>query len=291
MNKSKYEKMYRDTLLVKENLKDIIDGKSTVKEVAEILGVGYQTLSLGNVSIKDIYKALGYTQDDIESLVEESMSPLEKLLSRVFPVAKGKGILIDTVEAEDAILLMLETKLSKEEFDVIKSRFGFDGKEPKTLSEVGKTIGIIPERVRQIEAKALRKLRHPNNSRYLEAVVIGDVGEVEDVVTFNNKLAETQAELEKVRAENLYLKKVLHSNPEIDIECGVLSETYLETPIEDIELSVRTYNCLKRSGKNTLGDMSSMTIDELKNIRGINESSIVEVESLLKQRGLSLLVD
>lgn len=36
MNKSKYEKMYRDTLLVKENLKDIIDGKSTVKEVAMI---------------------------------------------------------------------------------------------------------------------------------------------------------------------------------------------------------------------------------------------------------------
>ena len=149
----------------------------------------------------------------------------------------------------------------------------------------------MPDRVRQIEAKALRKLRHPNNSHYLEAVVIGDVGEVEDVVTFNNKLAETQAELEKVRAENLYLKKVLHSNPEIDIECGVLSETYLETPIEDIVLSVRTYNCLKRAGKNTLGDISSMTIDELKNIRGINESSIIEVESLLKERGLSLLID
>ena len=291
MNKSKYEKMYRDTLLVKENLKDIIDGKSTVKEVAEILGVGYQTLSLGNVSIKDIYKALGYTQDDIESLVEESMSPLEKLLSRVFPVVKGKGVLIDTVEAEDAILLMLETKLSKEEFDVIKCRFGLDGKEPKTLSEIGKTMGMKPERVRQIEAKAMRKLRHPNNSHYLEAAVIGEVGEVEDVVTFNNKLAETQIELEKVRAENLYLKKVLHSNPEIVMECGALSETYLETPIEDIELSVRTYNCLKRAGKNTLGDISSMTIDELKNIKGINESSIIEVESLLKQRGLSLLID
>ena len=280
MNKSKYEKMYRDTLLVKEILKDIIDGKSTVKEVAKILGVGYQTLSLGNVSIKDIYKALGYTQDDIESLVEESMSPLEKLLNRVFPVAKGKGVLIDTVEAEDAILLMLETKLSKAEFDIIKSRFGLDGKEPKTLSEIGKTIGTIPERVRQIEAKALRKLRHPNNSHYLEAVVIGDVGEVEDVVTFNNKLAETRIELEKVRAENLYLKKVLDSNPEIDIECGALSETYLETPIEDIELSVRTYNCLKRAGKNTLGDISSMTIDELKNIKGINESSIIDVVSI-----------
>lgn len=289
MNKSKYEKMYRDTLLVKENLKDIIDGKSTVKEVAEILGVGYQTLSLGNVSIKDIYKALGYTQDDIESLVEESMSPLEKLLSRAFPSVKG--VLIDTVEAEDTVLLMLENKLTKEEFDVIKSRYGLDDKEPKTLSVIGKVMGMKPERVRQIEAKVLRKLIHPNNSHYLKAVVIGEVGELEDVEDFNNELARTRVELEKVRAENLYLKKVLHSNPEIDIECGVLSETYLETPIEDIELSVRTYNCLKRAGKNTLGDISSMTIDELKNIREINESSIIEVESLLKQRGLSLLID
>lgn len=289
MNKSKYEKMYRDTLLVKENLKDIIDGKNTVKEVAEILGMGYQTLSLGNVNIKDIYKALGYTQDDIESLVEESMSPLEKLLSRAFPSVKG--VLIDTVEAEDAILLMLENKLTKEEFDVIKSRYGLDDKEPKTLSEIGKAMGMKPERVRQIEAKVLRKLIHPNNSHYLKAVVIGEVGELEDVEDFNNELARTRVELEKVRAENLYLKKVLHSNPEIDIECGVLSETYLETPIEDIELSVRTYNCLKRAGKNTLGDISSMTIDELKNIRGVNESSIIEVESLLKQRGLSLLID
>lgn len=79
--------------------------------------------------------------------------------------------------------------------------------------------------------------------------------------------------------------------PCLDDDCGALSETYLETPIEDIELSVRTYNCLKRAGKNTLGDISSMTIDELKNIREINESSIIEVESLLKQRGLSLLID
>lgn len=97
--------------------------------------MGYQTLSLGNVSIEDIYKSLGYTQDDIENLVEESMSPLEKLLSRAFPSVKG--VLIDTVEAEDTILLMLENKLTKEEFDVIKIRYGLDDKEPKTLSEIG----------------------------------------------------------------------------------------------------------------------------------------------------------
>lgn len=260
--------MYLDTLLIEENLKNIIDGKSTVKEVA---------------------KTLGYTQDDVESLVEESMSPLEKLLSRAFQSVKG--VLIDTVEAEDTILLMLENKLTKEEFDVIKNRYGLDDKAPKTLSEIVKTMGMKPERVRQIEAKVLRKLIHPNNSHYLKAAVIGEVGEVEDIEAFNNELAKTRIELEKVRAENLYLKKVLDSNPEIDIECGALSETYLETPIEDIELSVRTYNCLKRAGKNTLGDISSMTIDELKNIKGINESSIIEVESLLKQRGLSLLID
>ena len=75
--------MYLDTLLVEENLKNIIDGKSTVKEVAKILGMGYQSFSSGNVGIKDIYKTLGYTQDDIESLVEESMSPPEILIRGV----------------------------------------------------------------------------------------------------------------------------------------------------------------------------------------------------------------
>ena len=51
---------------------------------------------------------------------------------------------------------------------VIKLRFGWDDGRPRTLEEVGKEFNVTRERIRQIEAKALRKLRHPNRSRKLK---------------------------------------------------------------------------------------------------------------------------
>jgi RNA polymerase primary sigma factor len=47
-------------------------------------------------------------------------------------------------------------------------RFGIDEKEDHTLEQVGEEFGVTRERIRQIEAKALRKLRHSSRSRHLK---------------------------------------------------------------------------------------------------------------------------
>ncbi len=78
------------------------------------------------------------------------------------------------VPAEAATYTMLKeqivevlTTLTEREQKVLRLRFGLDDGRPRTLEEVGKEFNVTRERIRQIEAKALRKLRHPSRSRKL----------------------------------------------------------------------------------------------------------------------------
>ncbi len=68
---------------------------------------------------------------------------------------------------KDEINNILETLTEREE-KVIKLRFGLEDGKARTLEEVGQMFGVTRERIRQIEAKALRKLRHPSRSRKLK---------------------------------------------------------------------------------------------------------------------------
>ena len=57
--------------------------------------------------------------------------------------------------------------LTPREEKVLRLRFGLEDGRPRTLEEVGKEFNVTRERIRQIEAKALRKLRHPSRSKKL----------------------------------------------------------------------------------------------------------------------------
>ncbi len=57
--------------------------------------------------------------------------------------------------------------MTEREQKVLRLRFGLDDGHPRTLEEVGREFNVTRERIRQIEAKALRKLRHPSRSKKL----------------------------------------------------------------------------------------------------------------------------
>ena len=59
-------------------------------------------------------------------------------------------------------------------------------------------------------------------------------------------------------------------------------------PIEDLDLSVRSYNCLKREGINTVSELVALSETQLMNIRNFGQKSVDEVKDKLVEMGLSL---
>jgi RNA polymerase primary sigma factor len=74
---------------------------------------------------------------------------------------------LDKNEVLDTVL----NTLSEREASILKMRFGIGVKQPQTLEDVGEILNISKERVRQLEGKALRKLRHPMRIKILKEVL------------------------------------------------------------------------------------------------------------------------
>ena len=96
--------------------------------------------------------------EDEDSTLGEFVADAEELLPEDFAMNN---------DLRDTLLEML-SKLPDRERDIIMLRFGFYDGKPRTLEEVGKKYGVTRERIRQIEGKALRKLRHPARTKKLD---------------------------------------------------------------------------------------------------------------------------
>ena len=96
----------------------------------------------------------------------ETINKLKKVTRRLAQELSRKP-----TEDELAIEMNVLCTLSPRERDVLRLRFGMDDGRQRTLEEVGQLFGVTRERIRQIEAKALRKLRHPNRSKRLREYV------------------------------------------------------------------------------------------------------------------------
>ena len=74
---------------------------------------------------------------------------------------------VSTTMLKETLLTVLNSLTPREE-KVLRLRYGVDDGRPRTLEEVGREFNVTRERIRQIEAKALRKLRHPSRSKHLK---------------------------------------------------------------------------------------------------------------------------
>ncbi|MFC4738149.1 RNA polymerase sigma factor RpoD [Bacillus daqingensis] len=119
----------------------------TPDKVREILKIAQEPVSLETPIGEEDDSHLGDFIEDQEALAPSDAAAYELLKEQL----------------ED----VLDTLTDREE-NVLRLRFGLDDGRTRTLEEVGKVFGVTRERIRQIEAKALRKLRHPSRSKRLK---------------------------------------------------------------------------------------------------------------------------
>ena len=128
---------------------------------------------------EDIAAELSMPIDKVRDILRISQEPV----SLETPIGEEEDShLGDFIPDEDALspadaaaMTFLKTKvnevlstLTPREAEVLRLRFGLKDGTPQTLEEVGKAFNVTRERIRQIEAKALRKLRHPSRSKHLK---------------------------------------------------------------------------------------------------------------------------
>jgi RNA polymerase primary sigma factor len=130
-------------------------------------------------TVEEIAAAMDITEDKVRDILRVAQEPV----SLETPIGEEEDShLGDFIQDEDAqvpaeaayqsllreqLVEVLSTLTPREE-KVLRLRFGLEDGRPRTLEEVGKEFAVTRERIRQIEAKALRKLRHPSRSKRLK---------------------------------------------------------------------------------------------------------------------------
>lgn len=145
----------------------------------------------------------------------------------------------------------LYSPIERISYEIDNARVGQDASYDKLIMEVFTNGSIRPEEAMALAAKIM--IEHLN--------IITNLSEIADITGIMN-----------AKQEDSKLKK-------------------LETSIDDLDFSVRAYNCLKRAGVNTLGDLTSKSEVEMMKIRNLGKKSLKEVIEKIKDMGLRFRED
>jgi len=135
-----------------------------------------------------------------------------------------------------------------------------------TLEDIAKELHVTRERVRQIEARAIRILRRRESLNHWLLVPM-------------ERLLEAQRERDELKLKLITLGRTEDLEPEPKLK---------SVGIDEMDLSVRAYNCLRRAGIDTLADLQKMTQEDLMKVRNLGRKGLEEIIAKAKEYGITI---
>ena len=199
------------------------------------------------------------------------------LIDEILDYDDTKGVIYDYPQIAKYFITnwdIVKKSLTPREERMLELRY----EEGKTLEEIAKIYGITRERVRQIIAKGIRRLKHHSRTNIL--------------FKDNERITERDSLIKQIDNEILELRKKLKyyqkANLKLELPEEIQNEVSSNVRIEDLDLSVRSFRCLKRAGIEFVSEITEKTEEELLKIRNLGRKSVKEIKQKLKQMNLSL---
>ncbi len=147
---------------VKREIGSNKDGEADIEEIADFLDMDKSRINdLINASKEFVSLETPLSSDKDANTISDLMEDTKG--------ANPEGVLINNT-LQDSIESVLST-LTEKESNVIRYRFGLNGERPHSLKEIGDKYNLTKERIRQIEKKAISRLRHPTRSQKLQSYI------------------------------------------------------------------------------------------------------------------------
>lgn len=274
--------------------------KSTIELVSALDDAGYirHDINSGSFCISRLYRAV------FDDMVDVATMPanLNDFCVTVGKVSESKTAVYDvnyrmgnkkyesfknpTDEQLDAVRWSLQARLTEREYEVLSYKLGFEDGNSHGLEQTSRRFCITRERVRQIEAKALRKLKYRNT---FPRIVSSSDEQKAEIVTIINDIEELRKD--PVFKKEAELRQRLRKISKMPFECAEEAAKYLDggildfSDIDRLGLSVRAYNCLKRAGINTVADIIKLPKEDWPKVRNLGRHAMEEVEEKVRAVG------
>ena len=200
--------------------------------------------------------------------IKEKKEYPQNLLSQVFV----NGL---PTEMPDDVALVLEyiiqKTLTEREGRVLDMRY----KRYMTMADIGEEYGLRAERIRQIEAKAVRKVRHPSRSRYILMGMEGYINYLRDTAV-EERLREYKKEIVTLEKKIAELTDTEYEEEKNELE---------NAPLAELDLSVRTFNILYRAGYSTVKELLDADAEKIVSLPNLGLKNFSDLIDVLSEKG------